>query len=358
MMSLERVAAFLKRQSKGWLLIWAIALVVVVGIFDYLTGYEVAFYPFYAIPILLVVWFGDRKMAIAISILSAIAWMWADVASNHVYSREWLRFWEFIVRMMFFCLVVLAGAAFKQQRDANLAQIELLERSRRLEQEIINVSDQERQRIGRDLHDGLCQYLAAIGFTADVLKQDLQDESHARAATARDISELLHEAVVRARDVARGLSPVDRDEGGLESALEDLASSTSKLMGISCDFICPEPVHIENNQSAVHLFRIAQEALNNAVKHGHAKSVVIALERNGETVSLRVSDEGVGLDPAMTKRGGMGLNTMNYRARVLGGRLEIHPNTPTGVVVTCTVDMDSQITSANGANGAQHPSHS
>jgi CheY-like chemotaxis protein len=99
----------------------------------------------------------SMKLAILLSVLSASAWWWADAASGHFYSQEWLRIWDAFVRLMFFCLVVLAGSAFKQQRDAIRARIELLERSQRLEQEIIRIKENEQQRIGRDLHDGVCR---------------------------------------------------------------------------------------------------------------------------------------------------------------------------------------------------------
>jgi signal transduction histidine kinase len=156
---------------------------------------------------------------------------------------------------MFFCLVMFAGAIFKQQRDSIRDRVELLERSQQLEREIINISEREQQRIGRDLHDGVCQYLAAIGFTAAMLNRDLERDSSIRAEKAGEIAHLLQDAAKRTRDLARGLSPVDRDEGGLESALNELALSTSKLAGISCSFICFGPVQIRDNARAVHLLR-------------------------------------------------------------------------------------------------------
>jgi len=130
---------------------------------------------------------------------------------------------------------------------------------------------------------------------------------------------------------------VDQDEGGLESALEELASSTSKLTGISCSFVPSGLVPPLDSAPAIHLFRIAQEAVSNALKHGHAKSVVIALDTSDGAWSLRVSDNGVGFVPSVTERKGMGLSIMRYRARMIGGELEIQPNSPTGTVVACTV---------------------
>jgi signal transduction histidine kinase len=338
----KRFVSFFRPQSRFWLFVEALGLAFIIAVIDYFTGYEVTIYPFYAIPILLMIWFGDRNFALLISIVSTFAWWWADKASGHVYSSEWLRIWDAVVRLMFFGLVMFAAWNFKQQRDAIRARLELLERSHQLEQEIIRISEHEQQRIGRDLHDGVCQYLAAIGFTTSMLRQRLEKESSAHSEAAGEIVNLLQDAAVRTRDFARGLSPVDRDEGGLESALEELARSTAKLAGVSCSFICPAPVQIRENAFAVHLFRIAQEALSNAIKHGRAKTVIIALEAGDGLCSLRVSDDGLGFDPSSLERKGMGLSIMRYRARMLGGKLEIQPNFPSGMVVLCTIEDGAQ----------------
>jgi len=169
------------------------------------------------------------------------------------------------------------------------------------------------------------------------LNRDLERESSIRAQKAGEIANQLQDALKRTRDLARGLSPVDRDEGGLESALNELASSTSSLTGISCSFICVGQVEIRDNARAVHLFRIAQEALNNAIKHAGPTAVVVALEASDGALSLRVSDDGVGFDPTGSERKGMGLNIMRYRARMLAGTLEIQSNSPIGTMVTCTI---------------------
>jgi signal transduction histidine kinase len=335
---MERIAKFLRKQSQASLFIEALLLAAVIGFIDYITGPEVTIFPFYSIPILLMVWFGNKKLAIFMSVLCTMEWWWGDAAYGHVYSHEWLRVWDAIVRLMFFGLVMFAASAIKGQRDASRARIELLERSHQLEREIISISDREQQRIGRDLHDGVCQYLSAVGFTADMLKRDLQREAHKGAKTAGEIAESLQDACAQTRDLARGLSPVDRDEGGLESALDELATSTSRLSGVSCSFLCPEPVEVSDNALAVHLFRIAQEALNNATKHGRAKAVLIALESTNGKISLRVTDDGIGFDPTRTTRTGMGLNIMRYRARMIGGTLDVHPSSPSGTIVACTIE--------------------
>jgi signal transduction histidine kinase len=342
--AVDRIGPFLLRQSRFQLFAEVLALCIVVGSIDYLTGYDVTIYPFYSIPILVMVWFGDMRLATVISVLCTVAWWWADKASGHDYPSEWLRVWEAIMRFAYFSLVMFAGWAFKKQRDNIRARLELLERAQQLEQEIITISEREQERIGRDLHDDICQYLAAIGFSASMLKQQLESQSHALAKNAGDIASLLQDAAMRTRDLARGLSPVDRDEGGLESALEELASTSSKLAGISCTVIRPENLPVTDNAQAIHLFRIAQEALSNALKHGHAKSVVIALEVSDGACSLRVSDDGIGFNPLPGERKGMGLKIMHYRARMISGKFEIQPNSPSGTVVVCTIEKGSLAT--------------
>jgi signal transduction histidine kinase len=334
MTRIEEVSDFFSQQARGWVLLEAAALVALIGIADFLTGYEVTMFPFYALPILGTVWFGDKKSAILIAIFSTVAWFWVDRASGHHYSQEWIRIWDAVVRLMFFCLVIFAGVTLRGHRD----RIELLERSQQLEQEIIEVSEHEQERIGRDFHDGVCQYLAAISFTAGALKQDLERESHPRSGTAGEIADLLQDAIVCARELARGLSPVDRDQGGLESALKELSNSTARLLGVSCIFTASGTIDMPDNSRAVHLFRIAQEALSNAVKHGKARTVRISVQRSGESVVLNVVDDGIGFDPAHAARSGMGLNIMRYRARALGGRLDIRPNSPHGTIVACSVN--------------------
>ena len=341
---LERFNVFARRQSRLRLLLYAYALLAFIGFIDYATGYEVPIYPFYAVPIVLVVWFAAWFDALTITLLSAVVWWWADVAAGHVYTSHWLQIWDVASRLMFFYLVMFAGRAVKQQRDAIRARVELLEHTQQLEHEIISVSERERQSIGRDLHDGMCQYLAAIGFTADLLRQDLTRHAQPGSDKAADIARLLQDAVERVRELARGLSPVDRDEGGLELALDELALNTSELTGKNCTFLCHEPVEISDNILSVHLFRIAQEAIGNATRHGQAKTIIIALESGDGELSLRVSDDGVGFDPSPGRgRDGLGLNIMRYRARIIGATLEIYPNSPTGTVVACTIPQGHQL---------------
>ena len=333
----ERIHGVFIRQSRGWLIAEAAALVLVIGVIDYATGYEVAIFPFYSIPVLLALWLAGTEAAVLICVLSAIVWWCADRATGHVYSREWLRAWDSIVRLIFFYLVVLAGVNVRRQRDENRARIELLERFQKLEQEIIHISESERERIGRDLHDSLGQHLVAIGLAADSLKDELAPENPRAAKAVGQFAELLRDAVNLARDLARGLSPVDRDEGGLESALEQLVLGVSRLSGVACAFHSEGAVGFRDNTEAVHIFRIAQEALNNAIRHSKATAVSISLLSRDDKVQLSVRDDGVGFDASRSLTKGMGLNIMHYRSRILGGNLTIRQGEPKGTVVEFTI---------------------
>ena len=330
------VVQFLKHQPRIWLYLEAISLMFVIVFIDYITGYEVTIYPFFAVPILLMVWFGDLQVAIGISVSSTLLWWIVDKAVGHVYSTEWLRLWDAVVRLIFFGLILFAGWSIKRQRHEARTRIELLERSQNLEDELINISEREQQRIGRDLHDDVCQYLAAIGLTVTMLKQELEKTSFIQPSRLGEIADHLREAATRVRQLARGLSPVDQDEGGLESALEQLAAGTSKLTGIACSFVGSGPDLELSSNAAIHLFRIAQEAASNSVKHARARTVIIALDTANGSSSLRVSDDGVGFSLLSGEKKGMGLNTMRYRARMIGGELEILPNTPSGTTVICS----------------------
>jgi signal transduction histidine kinase len=346
---MDAITKFFRNQARGWLFFEALLLATLIACCDYLTGYEVSIFPFYSVPILLLSWFGSIPLAVAMSVLCALTWFWVDVASGHFYSSEWLRIWDAIARLMFFGLVIFASSAIKQQRNAIRTRVELLERSQKLEQEIISISELEQRRIAQDLHDEVCQSLSALGFTASVLEQDLQRESHPLAGVAGEIAHFLQDTAKQTHDLARGLFPVDRDEGGLESALAELAFRTSKLTSISCTLICPDPVEMNDEMAVTHLFRIAQEATRNATKHARAKAVVIALERRDGLLSLRISDDGSGFDPTRFERKGMGLRTMSYRARTIGAQLEILQNSPTGTVVACTLNRET------GTNGERVP---
>jgi PAS domain S-box-containing protein len=193
---------------------------------------------------------------------------------------------------------------------------------RRLEKEIIEISESERGRIGRDLHDDLGQQLAGINWLNSTLERQLRARSAPEADSAARIADLLNGALQLTRSLARGLHPVPAEPGGLMSALGELAVRSSELFRVRCRFTSPRRVHVHQPVIATHLYRIAQEAVTNAVKHGKAKRIQITLSSSSKRILLSVSDDGKGLKKPGDRNEGLGMRIMKYRAETLRGSLE------------------------------------
>jgi signal transduction histidine kinase len=204
-----------------------------------------------------------------------------------------------------------------------------------LESEILEISEREQRRIGQDLHDGLSQRLRGVAYLSHVLTEDLTQKSLPEARDASRITQLLNEALVETHGLARGLFPISLEADGLMSALGELASNIQNIYKISCRLVCSKPVLIEDSSTAMNLFRIAQEAIQNAIKHGKATRVVIRLVRKSETIELAVKDNGKGLPKHFEKRQGMGLKIMDHRASMIGAELQVQRVTAGGTLLTC-----------------------
>jgi PAS domain S-box-containing protein len=214
---------------------------------------------------------------------------------------------------------------------------------RRLEDEILQISEREQRRIGQDLHDSLSQNLTAIACLTRILTDKLKGRAPEEHAEAARIGELMNQAITEARNLARGLHPVKLDAEGFMSALQELAATAEGIFRVPCIFECPTPVFISDNFKATHLYRIAQEAVNNALKHGRATRISIGLSSSGNRTSLVIRDDGLGIsgDPSSD---GMGLRIMDYRARAIGASLQITRDSGGGTVVNCVFEDENQRT--------------
>jgi len=213
--------------------------------------------------------------------------------------------------------------------------IDITER-KHLEKAILDISAREQRRIGQDLHDGLGQHLTGIAFMAKAHEAKLAEKNRSETGDAAKIVKLVNEAIHKTRELARGLLPVVSDSQGLMSALQLWATEVEDLFGISCRFQCERPVLIHDDTVATHLYHIAQEAVNNAIKHGHAQKILIRLTAEPGRGKLTIKDDGKGLAESFLSTQGMGLHIMNYRAGMIGGALEVRCDTTRGTVVTCT----------------------
>jgi PAS domain S-box-containing protein len=209
---------------------------------------------------------------------------------------------------------------------------------RELERELIEISERERQRIGYDLHDTLGQQLAGIAFLSKVLAQRLAGHNVAEATQAAQIVTFVNQAIEQARTLAGGLAPVTLETYGLVFALQELAASVEALFHCACKVSSHHAIHITDHAVAMHLYRIVQEAVNNAIQHGKASQITITLSirREGGMI-LMVRDNGVGFPTDVAARRGMGLRIMHHRARMIGAILEVQRGAHGGTSVICTL---------------------
>jgi len=214
--------------------------------------------------------------------------------------------------------------------------VEVTDRRNRQEQEILDVAGRERRGIGRDLHDGLGQELTGVALMLRGLAGRVQERFPDAAESIQEITDVVNGSIENARSLARGLLPV-RDTGGLAPALQELASRSRDLYGLEVDVlweVSPE-VHFSETEAS-HLYRIAQEALSNAARHGHASHIEITLSAARHAFLLCVSDNGEGMTGRTAPYTGMGLNIMKYRAGMIGAKFEIVSGRPRGTVVRVT----------------------
>lgn len=208
-----------------------------------------------------------------------------------------------------------------------------------VEKAILETVEEEQRRIGQDLHDGLCQQLTGIALLAKALAQKLSAVLPDESADASEISDLISRSIDQTRDLARGLSPVEIEADGLAPALQKLAFTIGRLYKISCEFAEDEisgPQTRYPPLTATHLYRITQEAVNNAVTHGKARRVVIALAVQKDRGTLSVSDDGVGYPAQANERPGLGLRSMRCRSRMIGARFHVSRGEGGGTLVTCS----------------------
>jgi signal transduction histidine kinase len=220
--------------------------------------------------------------------------------------------------------------AINKELERTMAQRQQLER------ELLEISEREKRRIGEDLHDMVCQELTATALFLKSTARQVARDSAAAAKTLEESAQTVNRNVGLAREFARGLQAVELTASGLRHALRDLAAQACDNSGIKCHFKAARRVHVPDDTVALHLYRIAQEALTNAIKHSGAKNILITLDRNRTHTCISVQDDGTGF--VVKRRGkGLGLHMMRYRANSLGGELKIEQRRTGGTDITCII---------------------
>lgn len=207
---------------------------------------------------------------------------------------------------------------------------------KRLEKEILEIEEKERRSIGRDMHDGLGQLLTGISIKLKCLESDLKEKMIPEAEDAEKIMQFVDEAKKQTKCLSKGLLPLAGKEGySLIEVIKQMVVDTEEIFDIPCLLRCDKTVVIQNETVITHLYRIAQEAVTNAVKHAESESIKISLYKEDNRITMTIRDDGRGIAEVPENNKGMGLNIMNYRAGMIRASLDVSPDINGGTVVTC-----------------------
>jgi signal transduction histidine kinase len=228
---------------------------------------------------------------------------------------------------------------------------ELATEAHELEGELLEISEAEQRRLGYDLHDGLGQQLTGIALMTRRLQETLATVAKPAADEAGRVCDLAKGAVEWTRDLCRSLSPHTLETAGLAQALRELAAHAEALFQVKCEYEQAGEIENVRLSASVHLYRIAQEAISNAVRHGHAKHIRLRLTGAGPVVTVEVIDDGTGIEPPAPSTNGMGLRIMRYRARMIGATIDVARRPEGGTTVTCRYQpARNRVGAANNGN--------
>jgi signal transduction histidine kinase len=306
-------------------------LLSVVTLFDFLTGFEMQFSIFYLVSICLATWHSGWRLGCVTSVISAVFSLVGDLASGAAYRSGLVPWWNCLFAITLYLSMVTALYHLRVSQRELEDRVEertaaLHEENRErcsLERALLEVSEREQRRIGHDLHDSLGQHLTSAALAGQVLTDKLHDRGMTEANDSQALVRLIEEGIDLARSLARGLAPVELDTLGLTATLRELARTTSIRARIPCVFEVRDDLHPVSSDSVVHLFRIAQEAVTNAIRHSSASSIRISLKNSTAGLELDVWDNGRGIPVAPTPVGGMGMHIMRHRAKMIGAAFSV-----------------------------------
>jgi signal transduction histidine kinase len=343
-------------------MVLSLALVAVIGLVDYLTGFLIFFSAFYLLPVGLAAWYVGGIAGTATAVLSVGVWLAGDFAAGVTYPSLLVPIWNGAITLIVYFVVVatlvnvrkLQKELEERVRQRTSALTGEIQKRGRLEKELVEIGEQAQRQFGHDLHDTLGQHLTATAFAGQVLTAQLESRALPEAAASKNLVKLIEESISLTRQFARGLQPVELKPEGLMDGFLELAHIVSERFNISCEFECREPVLLNDAESSTQLYRIAQEAVTNAIKHGRAKFINISLEKNDEATTLMVTDDGVGLPETGRDGEGMGLRVMAYRASMMGATFNIERLPESGTRVTCRLPFNHPAAAAAKTNAAKN----
>ena len=321
------------------IIVSCLVLVAFIGWLDYLTGFENSLLIFYLAPVAIGAWFLGIWFGVTIALLSVIATVLSDLAAGLPHITFWNSGTAFVAYLIFIFLLRRWHSLLHEmhlrvkERTADLQRE--LARRQQLEKEIAVVAEEERSRVGRELHDSLGQHLTGTGLLAETIAHQLEKENSASRTTARKVVKLIDQGIELTREIARGLYSSELDGDGLFSALESLSRSASAGR-VKCEFEhSGKPPR--SKELATQLYWVAREAVTNALKHAEPRNVRIQLQTTDDYLRLKVEDDGCGLrQNAM--RDGIGLKVMAKRAELAGGTLRVEEALQ-GTIVHCEIPL-------------------
>ena len=241
-------------------------------------------------------------------------------------------------------------------KEANQKLRDVLEERKRLETELLEIAENERRRIGFDLHDDLGQKLTGMLLIARALEQRLTREKHKDSEDISRICELIEQSVTHTHNLAHHFSSIDATGGDFEEVVSGLAATVEKMFGIPCECTIKGEIPALPENTSAQFYKIAQEAVSNAIKHGRATCVWISVVSNLQKLIFTIRNDGIPFSPPLNAKARMGLRTMNYRANTIGATFEIKPNQKNGTIVTCVLPFkNGSKPNGNGSQGAHKP---
>jgi signal transduction histidine kinase len=333
--------------SKVALTATCIILALVLGYLDYLTGYEQSLLLFYLVPIALGAWFGGLVFGLIFCVFSVAVWVASDLMAHIPMVSFWNLGMALTAYVVFTVLLaklrsLLNELEFRVRERTKALRREIAERER-LDREISAVADRERRRLGQELHDSLCQHLTGTALTAQSLRDKLAGRFAPEVAEADKVIDYIEQGIDLSRDLARGFFSPELDAEGLTFALRSLAENMSERFQVPCVFSGEEGIRVADATVATQLYRIAQEAVMNAIKHAEARSIQIRLSKNQDHVLLKVDDDGVGIPSRLPEPQGLGLRLMSHGAGLLGADFKVFRNPIGGTTVSCKVPVQTEV---------------
>ena len=326
----------------------SLAALCLIGLIDYWANYRLLFTVFYVLPIGFATIYVNRSYAMVLAILSIVLWNAGDIWAGAPPVSSAIRLWNDGIIFSLFVIVIhlldalhrtLVGLEDKVEARTQALREEMQERQY-LEHETLDLSERERQAFGHELHDVVCQDLTSIAIAGHMLTKKLKAKEMIEAKDAHEIAGMVDQALTKARSVARGFFTAGFDVMGLAEALRETARNAEERTGVRCEVKWQENLVILNEDVVMHFFRIAQEGIQNAVKHAEPSRIEVSLERVDGIVQLAIEDNGSGLSPGAKPPRGLGLRIMAYRAGIIGGELKIENPPAGGTRIICSIPIE------------------